>query len=119
MALPGGLGLQPDRYDSQDFPFARVANARLGLAPLPPVVDLQPRCSAVRDQAQENSCTAFAWGTGLLEYYLRQKGDPTVVATQFLYYEERKRQHQLKRDNGASLRDGARVLFGMGCCPEA
>src|SRR5438876_12230528 len=51
-------GLVHDKHDIRDFRFSTVAN-KLGLITLPPMVDLRPKCSPVRDQGQLGSCTGL------------------------------------------------------------
>jgi C1A family cysteine protease len=112
-------GLVHDSHDDRDFRFSRLAATRLGLAPLPPSVDLRSFCSPVRDQLNIGSCTGFALATGFRECLLRQIRAQTVLSPLWLYFEERKREHSIRRDRGARLRDGMRVLAGMGCAPES
>jgi len=108
-------GLIPDVPDPRDFQFATLRPP----AKLPPLVDLRHLCSPVRDQGQLGSCTGFAIAVGLREFMEnKMNGSLVKLAPLFVYYEERSLENTVKQDAGAQIRDGMKVLTGMGCAPE-
>ena len=111
-------GLVHDSHDIRDFRFSTVAN-KLGLITLPPMVDLRPKCSPVRDQGQLGSCTGFAAITGFRECLLVQSGKTFVeLSPLFEYYWERYKENTVNEDSGAEIRDAMKVLAKFGAAPE-
>ncbi len=115
-----GLGLVPDRYDPRDYILEAVPHFFVGA--IPPSVDMRNLCSPVRDQGQLGSCTGFALGAGMREFLEIKSGKPSpmvVLSPLFIYYQERKLEHHVNEDSGATIRDGMKVLAKIGVCPEA
>lgn len=110
-----GYGYVPDVPDARDFKFATLRPP----SKLPASVDLRHLCSPVRDQGQLGSCTGFALAVGLREFFEnKMKGALVKLSPLFVYYEERKIENTINQDAGAQIRDGMKVLAGMGCAPE-
>lgn len=111
-------GLVHDRHDDRDLRFSQVAN-KLGLVSLPPMVDLRPVCSPVRDQGDLGSCTGFA-AIGFRESLLLQTTKPFVgLSPLYIYYWERVREHTINNDAGATIRSAVKTLRKFGAAPEA
>lgn len=96
-----GYGYIPDLGDPRDYRFE-------GSASLPASVDLRDKMPPVWDQGQLGSCTAFAL-TAAMAYLHGIEGSQL-----WLYYEERKMEHDVRRDAGAQIRDGVKVLNKLG-----
>ena len=97
-------------------PFQRMNFRKLvsPLAKLPSFVDLRPKMPAPYDQGTLGSCTANAL-CGVMQYDV-----PALQGSRlFLYYNERKLEHDIPDDAGASLSDGIAVLRKYGLCEEA
>jgi C1A family cysteine protease len=70
------------------------------------------------DQGSLGSCTGCAWAAAYA-YTLHQQGVGIYpVSRLFIYYEERKREHTVRSDAGATIRDGIKVLAQTGAPPE-
>lgn len=100
-------GYVPDRPDDRDYPYRPTGAAR------PKSVDLRGHMPPVWDQGQLGSCTAFALtgAVGFLHGF--------VGSQLWLYYKERLLEHSTRRDAGAEIRDGVKVLAKQGLPPEA
>jgi hypothetical protein len=90
---------------------------------LPPVVDLRPMCTPVRDQGQEGSCSGFStaafkelncavWSgsSGPIGGYL---------SPAYLYGRTRMAEGTFPQDSGCSVADEFSVLSAWGVCPES
>jgi C1A family cysteine protease len=124
--LNKGLGAKTDPYDSRDFILEERFRSLMGgprhIGGIPRTVDLRDLCSPVRDQGQLGACTGFGLATGLREFLEMKAGTPSPeeeLSPMFLYYQERKIEGTITQDSGANIRDGLRVLRGMGVCPES
>lgn len=85
---------------------------------LPAVVDLSHLCSPIQNQWLLASCTAFA-GCGLVEFLLKKEGKTDVKQSElFLYYNERKIEGTLPKDEGANMATIIKALHEYGSCPE-
>jgi C1A family cysteine protease len=88
---------------------------------LPDVVDLRNKMPPIYDQGQLGSCTANALAAAF--DYERKKS--TSVETWlnpsrlFIYYNERKIEHDIPDDAGAQISDGVLALEKYGCCAES
>jgi C1A family cysteine protease len=79
---------------------------------LPSEVDIRKTMPPIYDQGQLGSCTANAL-CAVMQY------DDNVLGSRlFLYYNERKLEHNIPDDVGASLSDGIKCLQNYGVCPE-
>lgn len=107
-------GWRPDIPDVRDFMFRGVIPAE----PLPPVVDLRPKCPAVRNQGDIGSCTAHSV-TAMSRYVLGIDGDDVFVPSPlFLYYVTRDLENTIAADCGATLRNTMKALNTFGVCDE-
>lgn len=99
-------------------------------APLPPEVDLRPKCGPIENQDQLGSCTSFAWA-GMLDFLELQSLNNKVASPEvlnpttytpfshlFLYYNERLIDGDVNSDSGSQLRTGAKALATYGDCSE-
>jgi C1A family cysteine protease len=109
--------LKKDEQDLRDLHFRSLFQTH---ADLPKSVDLRAECSPVVDQGQLGSCTANALASGLREHMLLKAGQPlTRLSRLFLYWHERSIEGTVNEDSGAYLRDGMKVMAGIGVAPEA
>ncbi len=82
-------------------------------------VDLRKFCSPVVDQGDLGACTGFSIGKGLREYLLLRDRKPLVsLSPLFIYYNERKMEKTIKKDDGADIGSGMKVLKDIGAAPE-
>ncbi|MHB8125066.1 MAG: C1 family peptidase [Desulfitobacteriaceae bacterium] len=109
--------LKPDTEDLRDKVFRAIQFKTITV--LPKVVDLRSGCSGVVDQGDLGSCTANAIASGLREYWENQTGKLTLLSRLWLYWEERYIEGTVNEDSGATIRDGMKVLYQLGCAPEA
>lgn len=107
-------GWKKDTHDPRDMLFTFRMTG-----PLPPSVDLRPKCPPVQDQGDLGSCTANAV-VGALDFLELKDGLKLAVLSRlFLYYYERVLEGTVKYDSGAELRDGIKVCSKNGVCIEA
>jgi C1A family cysteine protease len=111
-------GWKPDKLDFRDKLFR---NYRLSTGSLPTKVDLRETYPQLRDliydQSNLGACTAF--GIGSLVEFLQVKDNIQPyeeLSKLFLYYEERFLEGTVRKDNGAMIRSGMKVLNKKGCC---
>jgi len=71
----------------------------------------------VFDQGDLGSCTANAL-CGVIGHDINQNGQYFIGSRLFLYYNERRMEHDIPDDAGADLSDGVIVLEKYGICPE-
>jgi len=111
------FGWKPQLPDYRDRMLADH-EAILPAATLPPVVDLRPGDSLIRDQGQLGSCTAFA-GEGAFRFEAKKQGLTDFLGSPlFLYYQERVDQNTVAADSGASIREISKALANYGLAPE-
>ena len=98
--------------------------AALKLSPAPSMISaVKPLCGffPAWDQGEEGSCTAH--GNGALITHRLHIEYPNRLAfmpsRQFLYYNERKLEGDVKQDGGAIVGDGMKALEKWGICPES
>lgn len=105
------LNWRPDLPDVRDHIFQ--ADRTISL---PPRADLRDGMPPVVDQGEEGSCTAnaLAGALGFLH------GGPACVpySRQWIYYQERAIEGDVKQDAGAEIRDGVKVVNKLGAPPE-
>jgi C1A family cysteine protease len=118
--LPDPADVEAPSYELPEDPYA-----------IPTAVDLRPLCSPVFDQGQVGSCTgnaaagAFEFlqlkelkaATPGVEEFDPSKYDP--ASRLFIYYNERRLDHDTEEDAGATLHDAVCSLLYYGCCPES
>jgi C1A family cysteine protease len=85
---------------------------------LPLLVDLRPNMTPIKDQGQLGSCTAFALGACVENYYKKQKVD-FKHSELFTYYNERVMDNSVSYDAGAYLSDGVKCLQSYGACSNS
>lgn len=107
--------LSPSRPDSRDTAYAAVLPR--GVA-LPPAADLGDCAPPIKDQGQEGSCTGFSLSSAREALWLKGGSPYIALSPAFIYYEERRIEHDDDQDAGANLRDGCKVLQKLGVCPE-
>jgi C1A family cysteine protease len=110
------FGWIPQKPDKRDRKLTYMVR------PLPEMVDLRPKDSPVYDQGNLGSCTGNAIaGAFEFEHIAEGLGDfkPSRL---FIYYNERVIEHTVKKDAGAIIRDGFKVIGkgdkGVGVCSE-
>ena len=109
-------GWIPDLPDARDHMFAAPMAA---LGPLPAQVDLRAQCPAtVYDQGRIGSCTANAIAGAFEFELLKQKLADFMPSRLFIYYNERSIEGHTQTDSGAMIRDGIKVVAGLGVCSE-
>ena len=83
------------------------------------VVDLRSKCPAVYDQGKLGSCTANAIA-GAYEFDEIKQEEPNLFTPSrlFIYYNERKMENTINKDNGASIRDSVKTINKDGVCKE-
>lgn len=114
--MTGGFGWVRDDPDDRDHPF--VAPPEI-LRNLPRRVDLRPYFPPVYNQLQINSCTANAIAAALEFDEIRQGTKrPHTPSRLFIYYNERAMEGTVGKDEGATIRDGIKVISKKGDCPE-
>jgi C1A family cysteine protease len=105
--------LVPSIPDQRDF----LYSAPMGVA-LPPNADLGTAIPPIKDQGQEGSCTGFSLSSAR-EALAKEHGNYLPFSPAFIYYQERKIEHDTNQDAGAQIRDGLKVLTHAGVCPES
>ncbi len=105
--------LKRDTVDKRDLKFSRYLTPHREVV-LPRTVDLRPECPPVFDQGNLGSCTANA-GCACRMMLLDNKTD---LSRLFLYYIERGLNGEIKKDEGASLRDACKSINKVGVCEE-
>lgn len=107
-------GWLPDLPDQRDYEFDGVC----ALNALPPSVDLRPNDNPVYNQGSLGSCTGNAIG-GMFQFVNKKDaGIDFVPSRLFIYYGERAIEGSIKRDAGAYIRDGMKVIAKKGVCTE-
>jgi C1A family cysteine protease len=81
---------------------------------IPVSIDLRSKMPPIYDQKQLGSCTANALACA---YEVLNK-NLFVPSRLFIYYNERKLEHDIPEDSGALLSDGIKTLELYGVCPE-
>ena len=113
METKHSYGLIPQKPDQRDFMFAPKAKYVF-----PPSIDMRPKCPPVYDQGQLGSCTANGGGFAY-EYAREKQGLKDFMPSRlFIYYNERKLEHTINSDSGASVRDCFKAMNKYGVCPE-
>lgn len=119
--MPHARGWIPDAPDERDLKLKAIHGPLLNRAKkVPSSINLASIMSAVRDQGEIGSCTAFAVAVGLAESIeIEHLRDPFIpLSPLFLYYATRMRSRQTHEDSGATIRDTVKTMAKVGCCPE-
>lgn len=103
-----------DKADYRDFKFSSTILPHTEVI-LPKTVDLRSKCPAVYDQGDLGSCTANA---GCTCRYMLLDSEKIDFSRLFLYYTERSIEGNVKKDDGASLRDTCKSIYKFGVCEE-
>lgn len=115
------LSLNPSSQESiawlNQHPNAMKLTASAEPVKLPDSVDGRSNCSAVWDQGDLGSCTGFA-SKSAMEMLEKKQGNPIVLSALFQYYNERKDQHTLNDDSGASIAEAIIALQRYGICRD-
>jgi C1A family cysteine protease len=85
---------------------------------LPTVVDLSYWCSAIKDQGNLNSCTAFA-AIALLEYFTNLSQGKYIDVSPLFLYKISRNLMSLRGDVGSSLRVTMKAMADFGVAPES
>jgi len=110
--------LQRDVVDAND-PLFNVHYFSIPRAPLPKKVDLRKGMPKVYNQGTLGSCTANAIGCAYQYDQIKQKSKDIIRPSRlFIYYNERKMEHHINRDSGASLASGIISVHTHGVCSE-
>jgi hypothetical protein len=110
-----GLGWRPELPDFRDHHYGVSAHGTAELAKARPVRAAAPRFYDLRikDQRQIGSCTGQAWSREAQREHPMIERSPLAI-----YYEERRLNNETDIDNGAYIRDGAKVVTGYGTPQE-
>jgi C1A family cysteine protease len=106
------LGWIPQKPDKRD----RIL--KLDPVILPTAVDLRELCPMVYDQGNLGSCTANALSGNFEFDRIKQNKDYFMPSRLFIYFNERKTEHSIRRDAGAIIRDGIKSMAKQGVCSE-
>lgn len=110
------LNWRPDLPDFRDHLYKPL---QIPVDQLPKTKDLRGLCSPVEDQGDLGSCTgnAIAGAIELLE--VKRKAAPFKdISRLFIYYQERVYIHEVRKDNGAYIRDGVKAIHKVGAPSE-
>lgn len=104
---------RPDLHDLRDvkllFPEKKISSN----------CDLRNKMPAVYNQGALGSCTANAIAAAYEYDQLKQHEiDVFVPSRLFIYWNERYMENSVKKDAGASIRDGIKSIAKQGVCPE-
>lgn len=118
-----GLGWKPELPDVRDYSYRhKFMPQRFAAEELPPVVDLRPNMSPVRNQGNIGSCVGFSV-CAAVEYLRRTDEDiySTIYSPLFMYYQARIEEGPEWRtvDAGAYIRLGIKALTKAGASPES
>lgn len=103
-----------DKADKRDVKFSTDILPHSEVI-LPKTIDLRPKCPPVYDQGELGSCTANA---GCTCRYLLMNNPQIDLSRLFLYYNERGLEGNVKKDDGATLRDTCKSIYKLGVCEE-
>ncbi len=109
-------GYKPFKEDKRDYKL-RTTNPTI-YATLPPKVDLRSFVPEVLNQEDFNSCTANALSIAMRITRRIQNLPDMRTSRLFIYYNERLLEGDVDQDNGAELRDGAKVIASYGAPNE-
>jgi C1A family cysteine protease len=106
--------VRPSPDDERDYLFVEPP----ATLQLPSGDNLGPLTPHIKDQGQEGSCTGFSLSSARESLAIKAAGNIHDFSAAFLYYEERRIEHDTTEDAGANLRDGMKVLKKIGVPPE-
>jgi C1A family cysteine protease len=108
-------GWKKDKNDSRDFKY----KFSLSNTELPSSVELPNDLFVVLNQGELGSCTANSLANAYRYAEIKEKGTIDYIPSRlFIYYYERLIEGTIDEDNGAELRDGAKVLANYGAPDE-
>lgn len=110
-------GWIPDLPDHRDKLFTEVRPS----SKVPVAHDLWEKGSmpAIYDQLQLGSCTGNGWARVMQKILMEQGMDFGVPSRMLIYQLELLQNGEFGQDNGAQIRDGARVVSNMGVVKES
>ncbi len=108
-------GWRPDKPDYRDHLYSA---ASITLDTISASVDLRASMPKVYDQGQLGSCTAQSIAGAIQYDMIRDKKRDFIPSRLFIYYNERVLENSVNSDSGAELRDGIKVVHGIGYCSE-
>ena len=108
-------GWRPDKPDYRDCLYQVNMPT---LKKLPSSVDLRIKMPKIYDQGQLGSCTAQAIAGAIQYDMIREKKRDFLPSRLFIYYNERVLENSVNSDSGAEIRDGIKVVNGIGYCNE-
>ena len=108
--------LQPDIYDENDYPFAKLKTKVSTPIKLPKAVSLRDRYKKIFNQGQVGKCQSCAICLGLSE----DDYDPSPI---FHYYNIREATNEIHQDVGGTLKDTCKIASKIGIsdivfCPD-
>jgi C1A family cysteine protease len=109
-------GWKPSKKDHRDYKL-RTVNPSV-YDSLPRSVDLRSIVPEVLDQGNLGSCTAHALTMAQRIARIKQGLPDTRLSRLFVYYNERLIEGTVNEDDGAEIKDGAKVLGTYGVPPE-
>lgn len=110
-------GRVEDAYDPRDVLLSPAAV--VGAVSLPPVISLRGKLPPSFNQGDLGSCTGNALAGAALFAELQAASAPVPDPSRlFIYYGERVIEGTVGQDDGAQIRDGAKVLARSGVCSE-
>ena len=120
--------LKADAPDHTDVVLKIPADA----FPIGPTADLRPLCPPIYNQGRTGSCTGNAAAAAFEFLQLAELRTKAAVGSEvfdpskyepasrlFIYYNERRLNHDTGVDAGATLRDAIKSLLYWGACPES
>lgn len=111
-------GWNPDLPDHRDHIF-NLKNKILKPGQVAPTCDLTAGMPTPYDQLNLGSCTGNGWA-GVMEYREAQQGETSGTPSRlFIYQNELIADGCFGQDNGAQIRDGAKVVANLGVPPES
>ena len=126
---PGNVSELAAKRPSHPFPYG--LGGQLGTVPkmvvvpagglamaLPRSIDLRSGCSAIGNQGQTNSCSAFATVDGLAEYLVRKQGHAEDFAPGFIWNLVRQATNQANDNVGIDYRDAMKAIATTGLVRE-
>lgn len=103
--------LKPEYLDFHKFNIKSVIK-------MPAIVDLRNNMTPIKDQGDLGSCTGFALGA-LVENFYKKQLINFLASELFIYYNERVLENTIPIDAGALLSDGIKCLKGYGTCSQS
>lgn len=110
-------GWRPDIPDHRDHIY-NLENKVLKPSQVPRQFDLTANFAQPYDQGELGSCTGNGWA-GVFEFEATRQGEPQVTPSRmFIYQNELILDGSFGQDNGAQIRDGAKIVSTLGAPNE-